>query len=152
MVKKTIAAAMLIAMVAWAEMALAPMLAMQGHAHSPSAIDEHAAMHHHAMNHALSAGHACCPKIGVTSKAEDLDPVEVASGTLPCQDSHRCCFEQGPQNVPAPVNGGQKFSQEIAPAEDVEYAVAVGGAFRSFPGIELAPGPPPIAFGMVLRV
>jgi hypothetical protein len=148
MVKKIIAAAMMIAMVAWAEMALAPMLAMQGHVHPPVAVAEHAATHRHAM----PAGHACCPKIGETREPEDSERFEVASGSLPCAESHRCCFQQGPQNVPGLVSVEQRFSQEVAPVATGELAVAAGGELHDFSGNEVASGPPPSAFGMVVRI
>jgi len=30
---------------------------------------------------------------------------------LPCQDEHRCCFRQGPLNVPAPLNADTDFHE-----------------------------------------
>src|ERR1700692_3295831 len=105
MVKKSIAAALLVAMVAWAEMALAPMLAMP--AHMLPGIDsvEHAVMH------AVPAGHPCCPKISTTNNSEEQAPVAFGSSSLPFQDEHRCCFRQSPQSVPAPVSAQQRLTQ-----------------------------------------
>src|SRR5271167_4661451 len=109
MVKKSIAAALLMAMVVWVEMALAPMFFMHaGHVHQAGEIAEHVVAHHHAM----PAGHPCCPK---TSKTEAAAAIEFAAGSLPCQDEHRCCFQQGPQSVPATVSATHNLSREIAP-------------------------------------
>ena len=148
MVKKSIAAALLVVMVAWAEMALAPMLAMRdGHVHAAHEIAEHSAAHRHAM----PAGHPCCPKIGKT-QTEDAAPLEFAAGSLPCQDEHRCCFRQGPQSVPAPVSAGHRLSQETAPAETAELSPAHDAESHVCPATAIALGPSPGVLGMVLRV
>ena len=61
MLKKSIATALLVVMVAWAEMALAPMFLMHaGHVHAAHEMSEHRAAHHHVM----PAGHPCCPGLG----------------------------------------------------------------------------------------
>ncbi len=144
MLKKSIAAALLVAMVAWAEMALAPMFLMQaGHVHAAREMSERMAAHHHVM----PAGHPCCPGFG---KAENTDRIEFAASSLPCQDEHRCCFQQGPQSVPAPVSS--RLSREIAPAEIAELSPAHDAASHVSPATAVAPGPPPGQFGMVLRV
>jgi len=148
MVKKSIAAALLVVMVAWAEMALAPMLAMHaGHVHPALAMPEHHAAHRHVM----PAGHPCCPGIGKT--AEDAAPVEFAfaASDLPCQDEHRCCFRQGPQSVPAPVSAGHRLAQHIVPAETAQFTPPHAESGIS-PTTAVAPGPPPDLLGMVLRV
>ncbi len=148
MVKKSIAAALLVIMVAWAEMAMAPMLAMHvwpGHTAREMAAHMAADMAHH---HAMPAGHPCCPKI---SKTEAAAPIEFAAGSLPCQDEHRCCFLQGPQNVPAPVSATHNLSREIAPTEVVEF-IPIFAESHVSPTTAAAPGPPPGLLDMVLRV
>jgi hypothetical protein len=147
-VKKSIAAALLVAMVAWAEMALAPMLAMPAHILPGINSVEHAVMH----DHATPAGDPCCPKISTTNKSEEPPWVGFNSSSLPLQDEHRCCFRQGPQSVPAPVSGQQRLSQETASAETAEIMPVGGKDSRVLPGIQCALGPPPSTMGMILRV
>ncbi len=148
MFKKSIAAALLMVMAAWAEMALAPMLFMHsGHVHAREMAEPasgQTAAHHH---HAMPAGHPCCPGIG---KTENTALREFAAGTLPCQNEHRCCFQQGPQNVPAPVNA--RVLREIAPAVIAEISPDCEAESHVSPATAVAPGPPPGRFGMVLRV
>lgn len=146
MVKKSIAAALLVVMVAWAEMAMAPMLAMQaGHVHPAREMAEHVAAR------AMPAGQACCPSPKTTtSNTEDARPLEVAASSQPCQDEHRCCFRQGPQNLPAPISG-HRLSQEIALIEIAELSPAEAES-QVFTAAAVAPGPPPGLLGMVLRV
>lgn len=153
MVKKSIATALLVAIVAWAEMALAPMLAMPAHMLpafvTPAiAFIEHAAMH----DHAMPAGHSCCPKISAPNNSEEQAPVEFGSSRLPFQGEHRCCFRQGPQSVPAPVSAQQKLSQRTASAETGEIRLVSGSESRIFSEIQFALGSPPITMAMVLRV
>lgn len=143
MFKKSIAAVLLFGMMAWAEMALAPMLFMHaGHVHAAPVMAEHAA-HHHAM----PADHACCPGI---AKPVDRAALELAAGDMPCQDEHRCCFRQGPQSVPAPAS--TTASSEIAPALFAEVVPAHDVTGHVFPTILVSTGPPPDQFGMILRV
>jgi len=145
MVKKSISAALLVVMVAWAEMALAPMLAMHiWHVYPAHEMAANMAAHHHVM----PAGHPCCPKIGETGNANLL---EFAASSLPCQDEHRCCFLQGPQNLPVPVKAGQKLSQEIALTEIGELRSALAES-HIFTAKTVALGPPPGLLDMVLRV
>jgi hypothetical protein len=149
MFKKSLAAALLMVMVAWAEMALAPMLFMhRGHVHAAREMAEpvsgQTVAHHH---HAMPAGHPCCPGIG---KTENTAPSEFAAINLPCQNEHRCCFQQGPQNVPAPVNA--RVSREIAPAVIAGISPDRAAESHVSPTSALALGPPPGQFGMVLRV
>jgi hypothetical protein len=146
MLKKSIAAALLVAMVAWAEMAMAPMFIMHaGHAHPARELAEHIAAHHHVM----PAGHPCCPGLG---KTENAAPLEFAASSLPYQDQHRCCFLQGPQSVPGLVSAGHRLSREIAPAEIAEISLARDAQSHVSPATAVAPGPPPGLFGMILRV
>jgi hypothetical protein len=146
MLKKSIAAALLVVMLVWAEMAMAPMFLMQaGHVHAALQMPEHQAVHHH---HAMPAGLPCCPGLhGVESTA----PIEIAAGGLPCQDEHECCFRQGPQNIPAPVSAGRSFSREMSPAQIAELRPALSES-RVSPLSVAAPGSPPGLFGMVLRI
>jgi hypothetical protein len=144
MLKKSIAAVLLMVMVAWAEMALAPMFLMHaGHVHPARDVSEQKAAHHHVM----PAGHPCCPGLG---KTEGAVPTEFAVSSLPCQDEHRCCFRQGPQSVPAPVSA--RLSREIAPAEIAELSPAHDAASHVSPATAVALGSPPGLLGMVLRV
>jgi hypothetical protein len=145
MVKKSIAAALLVAMVAWAEMAMAPMILMHaGHVHPAREMAEHQGAHHHAM----PAGHPCCPGFGNT---KDAVPLEFAASSLPCQEQHRCCFRQGPQNPPAPVSSRSRLSQEIASAEITQLSLS-HTEWHVSPATAVALGPPPGLLGMVLRV
>ncbi|MGA2203847.1 MAG: hypothetical protein ABSG40_17995 [Terriglobales bacterium] len=146
MLKKSIATALLVVMVAWAEMTLAPMFLMHaGHVHPAHEMSEHRAAHHHVM----PAGHPCCPGL---SKSENAAALEFAASGLPCQDEHRCCFRQGPQSVPAPVSAGNRFSRDIAPAEIGELNPALNVVPHFSPAAAIAAGPPPGLLGMVLRV
>src|SRR5208337_2693979 len=145
MVKKSIAAALLVAMVAWAEMVMAPMILMHaGHVHAAREMAEHEGAHHHAM----PAGHPCCPGFG---NPENIALLEFAASGLPCQEQHRCCFRQGPQSVPAPASAGHRFSQEIASAEIAQLSLTHTESHVS-PATAVALGPPPGLLGMVLRV
>jgi hypothetical protein len=146
MVKKSIAAALLVVMVVWVEVALAPMLPMHlWGEHAAPAMTASMPAHHH---HGGSAEHACCPKV---SHTENAPPVEFAASSLPCMDAHRCCFLQGPQNPPTPVKAGDGISQDMAPAEMAEVR-PVSGESQGFSVTRVAPGPPPGLLGMVLRV
>jgi|SRR5271166_5235229 len=145
MVKKSIAAALLVCMVAWAEMALAPMFFMHAwHLQPSSLVAEHRAPHHGEM----PAGHPCCPKIG---KTENALAIEFAANGLPCQDEHRCCFLQGSHNPPAPVSARHKSSRAIAASEFAEFRPAQPES-RISAIAAVAPVPPPVVLGMVLRV
>ena len=147
MLKKSISAALILIMMAWAEMAMAPMLAMHvWPAHPAYEMAENMAGHGH--HHALPAEHPCCPKIRKTENASQL---AFAASGLPCQDQHRCCFLQDPQNLPAPVNAGQKFSQEISLGVIAELAPAPTHAHVSLEP-RVSPGSPPDLLGMILRV
>ncbi len=149
MLKKSIAAALLVVMMAWAEMALAPMLFMHtSHMHAARDMAEHVTAHPGAHHHVMPPGHACCPGIAKSQKTALL---EFAASSQPCQDDHRCCFQQGPQSVPAPVRGGEKFSRDIAPPEIAGFNPAQVESHTT-PTTTIALGPPPSMLGMVLRV
>jgi len=145
-VKKHIAAALLVAMVGWAEMAVAPMLLMHaGHMHAALEMAEHKGAHQHVM----PAGHPCCPGLGKTG---EMAALEIAAASLPCQDQHRCCFLQGPQSVPATVGARRGLSREIAAAEIAELSPAHEAESHVSVAAAAASGPPPGLLGMVLRV
>ena len=146
MVKKSIAAALLVCLVAWAEMALAPMFFMHAwHLQPPSAVAEHRALHHQGV---MPAGHPCCPKI---SQIENALPLQFAASGLPCQDEHRCGFLQGSHNPPAPVSARHRLSRVIAASEIAEFSPAHPES-RISSIAAVAPIPPPGLLDMVLRV
>ncbi len=144
MQQKSIAAALLVAMVAWAEMALAPILLMHaGHVPAAREMSENMAAHHHVM----PVGHACCPGFGKTANPVAL---ELSAGSLPCHDGHRCCFQQGPQSVPGRLN--TRLTRQITPAEVGEIDPVLDQESHLSPASGVAPASPPGLFGMVLRV
>jgi len=145
MLKKSIASALLVVMVAWAEIALAPMLAMHaGHVHPAreNAANQMAAHH--------GAGHPCCPGLG--KAAENTTPPGFAATNQPCPDEHRCCFRQGPQNVPAPPNAGDKLSRDVVPAVMAELSQDRDVTSQASTSAVSVLSPPPDLFGMILRV
>jgi hypothetical protein len=145
MLNKFIAASLLVAMVAWAEMAMAPMFAMHAwQVHPAREMTEHIVAHHHVM----PAGHPCCPEL---RKTENEVPIEFAAGSQPCDDQHRCCFRQGPQSIPAPVSTGHRLSQELVSAETAEPALGRDPESHFSAVTAVALGPPSLR-GMVLRV
>jgi hypothetical protein len=145
MAKKSIAAALLMVMVAWAEMSLAPMFLMAaGHVPPSPGVAGHKTAGHHVM----PTGHPCCPRISNTENAASL---VFAVSSLPSQDEHRCCFLQGPNNVPAPVSVGKRLARGIALAEVAEL-VPLQAESHVSPMTAVAPGPPPGLLDMVLRV
>jgi hypothetical protein len=150
MVKKSIAAVLLLAMVAWAEIAMAPMFIMHAwYMHPAREVAEHNATHSHTTHRdPMPAGHPCCPGLGKTGNAALL---EFAASSVPCQDQHRCCFLPGPQSVPAPVTAGRGLSQEIAPAEIAELSPAQAESQVALT-TAVAVSPPPGLLGMVIRI
>ena len=154
MAKKAVAAVLLVAMVAWAEMTLAPMLAMHAghirprHEMAPDMPAERAAADHHA-EHASMSGHPCCPGLHQPENAADLT---LTTGAPPCEDPHSCCFRQGPQSVPAPASDIQRLAREMAPAVAVEINPERGTAKNALRDSVPALLPPPDLFGMTLRV
>jgi hypothetical protein len=149
MVRKSIAAALLFSLMAWAEIMMAPMLAMQighshpGHSDSASAMAETMAAHPAAM----PDDHACCPRIG---GSENPALLELAATSQPCQEEHRCCFRQGPLDLPSPANTGHRFSREIISLEVAELRPDRGES-NFLPATAVNPGSPPGMLGMVLR-
>ncbi|MFY9646773.1 MAG: hypothetical protein WAK29_16450 [Terriglobales bacterium] len=144
MFKKCIAGALLVVVVAWAEMALAPMFIMQvWHVHPAREVAEHMAGHHHAM----PVSHPCCPGIHTTAS---VAPFQFAAENLPCQDEHRCCFRQGPLSVPVPVRAGRGISPAISSGEVAELRLPATS--NDFSATVAVPGPPPGLLGMVQRI
>jgi hypothetical protein len=159
MLKKSIASALLVVMVAWAEMAMAPMfgpmfgpmLVMQiWHAHSAAETSEHIMAQHHAM----PADHTCCPGISKTGagKTEDAAISGFGPTSLPCQDKHRCCFRPGPLNVPAPVSDDHRLSRDGALSLNAELNLPPDAEQYLTVSTAIALSPPPGLFGKVLRV
>lgn len=149
MLKKSISAVLVVVMIAWVEMAMAPMLAMHVfHVHPAHEMAANIAGHDH--HHVMPAEHPCCPELKIT-KTGNVVPVEFAASSMPCQDQHRCCFLQGPQNPPTLVKAGQKLSQEISLAETAELTPSPAHVHIALEP-RVTPASPPDLFGMTLRV
>ncbi len=153
MARKAIAAALLVAMAAWAEIAVAPMLAMHaghmrpGHEMAADMPAEHAT-HHHAEREQM-AGHPCCPGV---HRAESETMFALTAGVPACDDPHSCCFRQGPQSVPAPAGSEQKLSRDMTPTGAAMISPTLEAAERAIDNKVFAFRPPPDLFGMTLRV
>ncbi|MGB9234824.1 MAG: hypothetical protein WCC04_10450 [Terriglobales bacterium] len=153
MAKKAIAAILLLVISAWAEMAMAPMLAMHaghmrpGHEMAADMPTDHG-MDRHA-GHAHMARLPCCPQL---HRIETETASEMIAGSSSCADPHSCCFQQGPQSVPAPVSDRQKLAREIAPAATATTSPAVEASNRFMERGILALRPPPNLFGVMLRI
>ena len=154
------AAVLLVAIGAWAELAMAPMLAMHsGHmlpGHEMAADMPHHAAHHahhsqheQAQHEQASAGQApCCPGF---HKTQPETALTLTSGAPACDDPHSCCFRQGPQSVPAQARDAQNLTQ-IMPAMTAEAAPARATARLSPRDSALELSPPSDVFGMTLRI
>lgn len=155
MAKRATAAVLLFSVLVWAEMALAPMLAMHaGHmrASHEMAADmpaEHSAHHTQPQE---EMNHPCCPPAHKQTSANTL---EFTAGAPPCGDPHSCCFRQGPQSVPAPARqraGYDELAKDLIPASQAvpipanEWAKQ--GSWDSVPSVS----PRAEVFGMTLRV
>jgi len=152
MARKPVAGVLLLAIAAWAELALAPMLAMPaGHIHTghvlPAEVISQHADHHHAAR--ATAKHACCPPVRSANPEGILELVADASG---CRDSHRCCFRQGPQSIPAPVSEAQQFGSEVTSITATHATPNLNVSKQSI--VETPVSSPPFrdVFGMTLRV
>jgi len=153
MAKKAIAVVLLAAMVAWAEMALAPMLAMHaGHMRPGHEMATDMPAHHrHDAEHqqAKAEGLPCCPGF---HKAQPKAALVAVAGSPACDDPHSCCFRQGPQSVPAPLRDAQRLTRDVTPAV-LAQSPPVRAAARTVPddsALELSP--PADVFGMILRI
>lgn len=144
--RKLISALLLLAITAWAEIMLAPLITMPaGHTHPAHAVALHPAGH----DHAMPMAHACCP--GLKTSGEATPAIELRAASLPCEDQHRCCFRQGPQGAPAPASARIWFSPEVA---SLQTGVLKPELRSSSPvAIPVERGlPPPALFGTVLRI
>ena len=153
MAKKAIAALLLVTIAAWAEISLAPMLAMHaGHMRPGHEMAADMPMHHSGHQQAVAGERTCCPGL---HKMEVADVLEVVSGSPACDDPHSCCFRQGPQSVPAPVrtagSGEQRLAQDLMAATAAVNA-ACAETRRAINDSAPALRPPPEVFGMALRV
>lgn len=152
MAKKATAGVLLFVIVAWAEMTMAPMIAMHaghmrpGHEMASDMPPGHAA-HHHSQA-AQNASMPCCPGL---HRTDQNDVLAVVSGAPACDDPHSCCFRQGPQNIPAPARDVQQFSPGLALAV---LDISPSSSAAKHPVRERTPelSPPPDIFGMILRV
>jgi len=153
MAEKAVAAMLLVAMVAWAEMTMAPMLAMHaghmrpGHEMAADMPAERAAHHHAELTQ--MGGHPCCPGLHRAELGADL---ALTTGTPPCGDPHDCCFRHGPQSVPAPAIDLQKLTREMMPARVATPSPTVEVANRRIDSSVFAFRSPPDILGMILRV
>jgi hypothetical protein len=144
MARKAISALLLLAVITWAEMALAPLLLL--HAHAGMASSDHA--EHPA---ASVPGHACCPK-GITAVQPVTVPLlAVSSAGEPCAEQHRCCFRQGPQNPPVPVNDTGRPSRDLMAVD--QASTATGSQPQRFTDFStrFVLGSPPADLDMVFR-
>jgi hypothetical protein len=153
MAKRSIAGLLVVAMMVWAELTLAPMLAMHaGHMRAGHQIAEeisipHAA-HHHGTPMQTPAKHACCPPVHQAAPEGMLELVADISG---CHDPHSCCLRQGPQSIPAPARALRELTQRT-PAEST-LAIAQVNAEKHTTGDDVIASPPHLhIFGMTLRV
>jgi hypothetical protein len=151
MVRKSIAALLVLVVTAWAEVLLAPMFTIHvahmnvAHMHAAREMAKPVATHHHVM----PASHACCP--GLHKNTPILPTLEFVAASLPCENQHRCCFRQGPQSAPAPVRERANNSQEVAKTD----SAATQPTVRTEPWISVSFAsalPPPTLFGMVSRI
>jgi hypothetical protein len=154
MARKAIAGTLLVAIAAWAELALAPMPAMHaGHMHRGRALPVEVISQNAGHDHTAAAGsrkHACCPPpIRHTQLQGTLELVADSSG---CQGSHRCCFGQGPQSVPAPASEIRPLGPQIVAATPEQGTQTSNGSDTAVPTAPVASPPDPHIFGMTLRV
>lgn len=159
MAKKATAAVLLLIVAAWAEMTIAPMLAMHAGHMRPGqemAADiavEHSAHHHSASSQSedaqTNAERPCCPG---HHKMEPADVLEVVSGAPACDDPHNCCFRQGPQSIPAPARDVQRLGREMTLAAAVETIPEPGADNSAAWSSPSSSASPPQVSGMTLRV
>lgn len=151
MARKAIASVLLLVIAAWAEMTLAPMLAMHaGHMRPGHEMAADMPMHHHAAHaHAKAEAKPCCPSV---RRPEPAAVLELVSGSPACDDPHSCCFRQGPQSVPAPVGNVHKVTRDVAPVVAANASPTLRTATPALCDSLLALSPPPDIFGMTLRI
>lgn len=154
MARKAVAGVLLIAIAVWAEMALAPMLALLaspmhvGHTLPVQVASQHVT-HHQAVPAKQADKHSCCPPVPKINEAAGM--LELMAESSDCQDSHRCCFRQGPRSLPAPVSEARQFGPHVRLTTPTEATQAGDGSYSV---ITEPPAPPPYPqiFGMTLRV
>jgi len=153
MARKAVAGVLLLVIMAWAEMAVAPMLAiLAGHMHGEHALaagEYSPPATHHAASTGQRARHSCCPPV---RRAETEGALELVAENSGCQDSHRCCFRQGPQSVPAPVSEARQLEQQLFSTTSSLVIQSASGSYPIEPEVESASPPYPHLFGMTLRV
>jgi len=143
---------LLLVTLAWAEMTMAPMLAMHsGHMRSgqKKAANVSGPSAHQQRGHTHAAGLLCCPGLRTTETATDS---EMISDSLPCADGHRCCFRQGPQSVPAPPSSEEKLAHEMGPASVTTPSPLVVAPNRTLEHGSFALLFPSSPFGVQLRI
>ena len=155
MTRKVTAAGLLVCVMVWAEMALAPMLAMHaghmrpGHEMAADMAAEHAA--HHAQP-VEEMNHPCCPR---AHKEKSDNALEFAAGAPPCSDPHSCCFRQGPQSVPTSARepaGNDQLANALVPRALPQTDLAMEAPGLGMSDGAMALSPPFEVFGMTLRV
>jgi hypothetical protein len=152
MAKRLTAAFMLLAVGAWAEMALAPVLLMHAEHMRPGhqmAADMAAhASHHHESTEA--AARPCCPEHRGMESAIEVSSLD--SDAPACDDPHDCCFRQGPQSVPAPAGNLKQLARGIASASRFFLNPPNSNTRNFVDDSALALRAPPGVFGVILRV
>lgn len=159
MAKKATAAVLLLIVAVWAEMTMAPMLAMHaghmrpGHEMAADMPADHFAHHHSTSSQSedaqTGAERPCCPR---HHQMEPADVLEVVSGAPACDDPRNCCFRQGPQSMPAPARDVQRLACAMTPAAVVERIPEPGADNSAICSSPSSSPSPPQVFGMTLRV
>jgi hypothetical protein len=144
--RKFISALLLLAITAWAEIMLAPLITMPaGHTHPMLAVAMHPGVH----DHATSMAHACCP--GLNGSREATPPIEFRASSLPCQDEHRCCFRQVPQGAPVPASARIRIAPEMVSLQIAALKPELRSSSAVATPVERGL-PPPALFSTVLRI
>ena len=146
MLRKSIAALLLLTITAWAEVVMAPMFTFHaGHRHAAHT----AAQPHSGHQHGMPADHACCP--GLHKSTQASPSIELKADGLPCEEQHRCCFRQGPQSTPSPAPDRRPPSPEIS-GDSADLNASLIPRPSAWSAATPALRPPPGAFAMVLRI
>jgi hypothetical protein len=150
MARKAIAGVLLLAVAAWVEMSLAPMLAMHaGHSHRGDSFVADAALQHAAHGHAPQEAttHSCCPPV---RKVEAEGTLELLAKDSGCKESHRCCFRDGPQNVPTVASETRELGLQTFSTISLRATVTANASHPI--SVATRAASPPHEFGMALRV
>lgn len=143
MVRRFIAAGLLLVVAAWAEFLLAPMLVMHAMSVAPAQELTQPAGHHHAG----TSTHPCCPRVHPVPVAP---LIELAASGFPA-GTHRCCFQPGPQSAPTTARDGHRQSKDA----ELPNATAMNPPSPAFPRLSLVHDiaqSPPSTSGVILRV